>query len=227
MSYTKQTWTDGTSPLSAARMNNMESGIFNADFQTCTSTTRPTTGLFDGMRIYETDTKAFGFYDATAAAWHMWDTVTQTFTPGITAQNSAPTLGNGTLLGWYKRMGRHCWIKLYFSSGTTTSGGTGSFSFTIPVALTALGPSASTGEQWITAKVYAGNSVNFSGIAWASGATLLPYFPLGSANCSLGALASCTASAAAGTGTPQVSGQFTLSTGSNVTVEGVYELAAG
>lgn len=35
----------------------------------CTSTTRPTVGLWDGMHIFERDTKALLFYDATAAAW--------------------------------------------------------------------------------------------------------------------------------------------------------------
>jgi hypothetical protein len=131
MSYAKQTWTDNVTPLSAARLNNIEAGILNADFVTCTSSTRPATGLFDGMRTYETDTKAYGFYDATAAKWVMFDTQWQSFVPTITlgatgASNdvgTAITIGNGTMLGRYFRAGRKIDLQCWFLIGSTTSYG--------------------------------------------------------------------------------------------------------
>jgi hypothetical protein len=131
MSYNKQTWVDNTTPLSADRLNNIEAGIFNADFTTCTSTTRPTTGLFDGLRIFETDTKAYGFYDATAAKWVMFDTQWQQYAPTITLASTgasndlgtAITIGNGKTLGRYFRTGRKIDMQGYFLLGSTSSYG--------------------------------------------------------------------------------------------------------
>jgi hypothetical protein len=77
MSYTKQTWVDGATPLSATRMNYMEAGIAAAASVICTSTTRPSAGLFAGMTIFETDTKASAVYDGTT-----W----QYTTPQVSAQ---------------------------------------------------------------------------------------------------------------------------------------------
>jgi hypothetical protein len=126
MAYTKQTWTDGANggtPITAARLQNIENGIFNADFQTCTSTTRPTTGLFDGMHIYETDTKAYGFYDATAAKWVMFDTQWQSYQAAVYIGNTSTvwTMGNGTSVGRYYRTGRKIDVAVEIVTGTTTT----------------------------------------------------------------------------------------------------------
>jgi hypothetical protein len=227
MSYTKQVWNNdavGGTPISAARLNNIEQGIFNADFLTCTSTTRPTTGLFDGMRIYETDTKAFGFYDATNSVWHMWDQVTQTFTPTFTTVSGGPTVGNGTITGSYRRMGRSCWIKVTFTMGSTSNGGVGNCTFGVPSAIAARNDT----EQWIPMKMYTnGNAQNWICTAWFNNVTISPYAPASQTNVSILPMRSCDASAAGGTGVPLVSGNYTLTTGSNLVIEGVYELAAG
>lgn len=228
MSYTKQTWTDGIAggtPINAARLNAMEAGIANADFLTCTSTTRPTTGLFAGMRIYETDTGAFGIWDA---AWHMWDNIPQSFTPGFTANGGTPSAGNSTLVGQYKRMGRHCWIRVYFLAGSTINGGTTQAFFTIPSAISAAAGGGYVGEQWITAKYFStGGGVNFQGICNVSNTTLAPYFTGSTSNAAIGPLQSCTAGGVSGTGTPTIAGNYTISTGTNIVIQGVYEMTAG
>jgi hypothetical protein len=132
MSYTKQTWNNdsvGGTPISATRLNNIEAGIFNADFQTCTSTTRPSTGLFDGMRIFETDTKAWGIYDATLTKWVMFDTQWQSWAVNLTLGATAATtdlgtgivIGNGGLAGRFFRTGRKIDLQGYFAVGSTTN----------------------------------------------------------------------------------------------------------
>lgn len=183
MSYNKQTWVDNTTPLSADRMNFMEAGIANADFLTCTSTTRPTAGLFEGMRIYETDTKAYGFYDATAAKWVMFDTQWQSYVPGLTlASTSASTdvgsgitLGNGTLVGRYFRTGRKIDLQGWYALGSTTSygGKNGYILMDYPTGLrpgagyAAFGPGS--GSSWF------GGPARLSGSSYAPGLCLNRY----------------------------------------------------
>lgn len=60
-SYTRTTWQDYpnvTTPITASRLNNMETGIVGANsiIVTCTAATRPSSP-FNGQRIYETDTR--------------------------------------------------------------------------------------------------------------------------------------------------------------------------
>lgn len=224
MSYSTQTWVDNSTPLSAARLNNIEAGILNADFTTCTSTTRPATP-FDGQRIYETDTKAFGFYDTTNLTWHMWDTVNQTFTPTFTTVGGTPSVGNGTLTGYYRRMGKLCWIKINFAAGSTTNGGTGSVTFGIPNAIAAR---TDNGEQWIPTKVYTNaNSQNWIGATWMYNTVANPYAPASQTACTIMPLRSADSSGAVSTGYPLVSGNYTLATSSNIYIEGTYELNVG
>lgn len=74
----------------------------------CTSTTRPTgVDRWDGLMIKETDTKAYGFWDAAATKWMMFDTVWQT-TPLILSFGDAthPVIWNSaTQLQKYFRTG--------------------------------------------------------------------------------------------------------------------------
>lgn len=67
MSYTKTNWQDypANTGVTAARMNNIENGVFNA-IGICTSSTRPSSP-FEGQRIYETDTDKM--YRWTGSAW--------------------------------------------------------------------------------------------------------------------------------------------------------------
>jgi hypothetical protein len=99
----------------------------------CTSTTRPTTNMFLGKRIYETDTKAFGEWDG--AAWVMRDTAWQLYTPVWAATGGNPSLGAGGLItGRYFRTGRMCKTFGYIACGTTgLNGGGGIYSLSLPV----------------------------------------------------------------------------------------------
>lgn len=102
----------------------------------CTSSTRPASPAA-GALIYESDTKAYGVWNG--VAWSMWDTTDQAYTPTWTVDaGTAPSLGNGTLTGTYRRAGGNITAQIKLVSGTTTtysdSGGNNRvFLFALPV----------------------------------------------------------------------------------------------
>ena len=61
----------------------------------------------------------------------------QTYTPTWNAATTNPTLGNGTLVGRYVQIGKtvHCTISLTF--GSSTSIGSGAYTFSLPVPASA------------------------------------------------------------------------------------------
>jgi hypothetical protein len=56
------------------------------------------------------------------------------YTPTWSTAGTAPTLGNGALLGKYGRIGKFVWFWMSFQSGSSTNFGTGRFEFLLPVA---------------------------------------------------------------------------------------------
>lgn len=56
------------------------------------------------------------------------------YTPTWTATTTNPTLGNGTLTGYYARMNDLVWYMISLTIGTTTALGTGTWEFAAPVA---------------------------------------------------------------------------------------------
>jgi hypothetical protein len=67
-----------------------------------------------------------------------------TYTPAWTASSVNPVLGNGTLLAKYVIVGGLCNIQISLTMGSTTTFGTGEWSFSLPIASAA----ASTGQVW-------------------------------------------------------------------------------
>lgn len=55
-----------------------------------------------------------------------------TYTPTWTAVTTAPTIGNGTLTGSYALIGKTCHFRINMNSGTTTTYGSGLYTFTLP-----------------------------------------------------------------------------------------------
>lgn len=102
----------------------------------CTSTTRPASP-YEGMQIFETDTDKEYIYSGSAwvevgrlGAW-------TAYTPTWTATGTPPTLGNGTISGRYRRSGRLIVFEAELVIGSTSSGGTGSYTLVAPVAAAA------------------------------------------------------------------------------------------
>lgn len=58
------------------------------------------------------------------------------YTPTWTATGTAPSIGNGTLTGWYIKAGNLCHCALMWQPGSTTTFGTGSYKWSLPVAAT-------------------------------------------------------------------------------------------
>ncbi|MGW6566435.1 hypothetical protein [Streptomyces sp. NPDC054975] len=83
------------------------------------------------------------------------------YTPSWTA-SSNPSIGNGSLAGRYKLIGKLCMAQIEIVMGTTTTFGTGTWNLSLP--FTAASP-ASTSANW----VYLGSSRAHSATTWFPG----------------------------------------------------------
>jgi hypothetical protein len=64
---------------------------------------------------------------ADAGAW-------STYTPTWTASTTNPSLGDGTLTGRYKAIGKTVFVKIHMQAGSSTTFGSGHWKFSLPVA---------------------------------------------------------------------------------------------
>ncbi|MFC8277178.1 hypothetical protein ACFUJR_32540 [Streptomyces sp. NPDC057271] len=64
------------------------------------------------------------------------------YTPTWGSSGTAPALGNGGIVGWYKLVGKTCTALWEITFGTTTTFGTGTYTWSMP--FTAKNPSGST-----------------------------------------------------------------------------------
>jgi hypothetical protein len=125
-----KTWADGDA-LTAADLN----GFVRDQWITiCTSGTRPSTSQ-TGRHIYETDTRRMLMWDGAA-----WIVVREqdwaTFTPTWTASTTNPTLGNGTLQGWWRyATPKTIDIDYALTIGSTTALGSGVWRLSTPSSL--------------------------------------------------------------------------------------------
>lgn len=63
------------------------------------------------------------------------------YTPTWSASGTAVSLGNGVLTGAYMNAGKLCTARIFLTMGTTTTYGTGNYSFALPFA-------SAIGGQW-------------------------------------------------------------------------------
>lgn len=179
-------------------------------------------GLFEGLRFFATDTDVEWLYDG--AAWIQVGSLGTAFTPTWTAASSAPSLGNGTLVGRYSYISRkRVALRYFLTFGSTTSGGAGIWSFSLPSGMVA----QTSGEQGIACKAYlAGLGHNYSGIAMISGGgtTLAPNFPVSASASNLAPAQNASAGGAAGTGVPVHAGNYSYAASSNVLINGILEI---
>jgi hypothetical protein len=56
------------------------------------------------------------------------------YTPTWGASTTNPTIGNGTLHGRYFTLEEWCWFQILITMGSTSTGGSGTYSLTLPVA---------------------------------------------------------------------------------------------
>jgi len=130
-------------------------------------------------------------FDKFTDLYASWSAYTPTWATSLTTQ---PAIGNGSLAGRYKALGKTVWFSLRFTAGSSTTFGDGLWSFSLPIPPTAvqscpgvlIGPSSnrypaacwlSTGAGVFRIIPYGGtggvrtNSPNSGSIpfAWASG----------------------------------------------------------
>ena len=143
-------------------------------------------------------------------AWQSW-------TPTWTCDNTPPSVGNGTMIARYVQIGKVVTVQMFLSFGSTTSGGTGNWHFTLPVQCVGW-------EQQLVVKGYT-NAGNFVGSGHAQGGSVTPYLPVSSSSCSMLVVRNTDATAAHGTGIPVAPGNYTFTTSGNLVIFGTYEAA--
>jgi hypothetical protein len=178
----------------------------------------PAAGAFDGQYRHH---PAEGL-QAWSAARTAWDGGWTAYTPVWTANNGTPVLGNGTLTGRYRRIGRHVELRIFLSWGSTTNGATGFYTFSLPF------PAAASGVETILAAKYNvatfGNLQGFGLIA-AAATVVTPYAPTSNTNLTQNAAQNRDATVVAGTGYPRVPSADPFVTGANIVLSGSYECA--
>ena len=204
------------------------SGLFAPTYEiTCLSTTRPTTPT-DRMRIYETDTKASGWYDLSAGRWIMTDSVPQSYTPVFSSTANNTNLGNGTLVGFYWRAGMMCNFGFQMATGTTTNFGWDSNSWSLP--FTARGAPGVT-HHWHSgaAHLQPGGWYTFNGIV-----TIIQgekrcfiYAPANLENSDVHFVRNAVGNSNTGNSVPQRLGMHTWQPGSFIEASGSYMMKDG
>jgi hypothetical protein len=71
-----------------------------------------------------------------------WQGAWTSYTPTWTSSGTAPVIGNGSMVGYYNKVGRLVTAKIAMEGGTTTTFGTGTYSFSLPVTAAVTGIAA-------------------------------------------------------------------------------------
>lgn len=88
----------------------------------------------DGDRCYRTDNHQMERYDSAAAAWLPSEQgVWTAYTPTWTSTGTAPVLNNGSFAARYCQIGKMVFVAFLLTPGSTTTFGTGTYSFSLPV----------------------------------------------------------------------------------------------
>lgn len=92
---------------------------------------------------------------------------TSTWNPTWTGSGGNPDIGNGTLNARYIQFGKLVWIDLHIVFGSTTSAGTGSWSFSLPVT------AANANGQSMSCVLFDSGTNYRTGVGFLSSTTIL------------------------------------------------------
>lgn len=108
------------------------------------------------------------------------------FTPVWVGASTNPVIGNGTLSGRYSQIGKHVTAQWYLRPGSTTTFGSGAYSFTLPVASSASQQGSAVGQ------LYAVNNGNYftcgALLLGQGGTSVTPWLPASTATTALAQL---------------------------------------
>lgn len=124
-----------------------------------------------------------------------------TYTPSWGGTVTPPAIGNGQVVGAYRKDGKSVAVRIHVVPGTTTTFGAGIYSLTLPTGLTSI----VTYEQILTCKIWTPGA-NYTGAAYIGANSTIVWPLFGNP---------------AGNWTPAAPGAF--ANGGNFTVQGVYE----
>ncbi|MFD0074249.1 hypothetical protein ACFVIY_17630 [Streptomyces sp. NPDC127166] len=127
------------------------------------------------------------------------------YTPVWTATTN-PSLGNGTLVGKYRKIGRLVNFQIDLTMGTTTTYGSGAWSLTLPFAA-----AASSGSRIGVAQALGGSRFGGQIVISPSAAGTSPFFPASASVSNLSSVAAAT--------------PFTWASGNELRITGCYESA--
>jgi len=117
-------------------------------------------------------------YDDNASRWRLVahdQGAAIAYTPTWTASSVNPAIGNGTLSGRYIVRGRRYWVDIHLVAGSTTTFGTGTWSFALPFA--AIDTNGQVLSAWL---LDSGTTQNTAAAVLQTTTTICP-FPNGSA----------------------------------------------
>lgn len=145
------------------------------------------------------------------------------FTPTWTAATINPTLGNGSLIGRYHKMGRLVVFQITLTAGSSTSAGAG------VMLLGGLPFLSAAREQRVPASMYWNDqAVHWDGVGLIGASTnsVLPRLPISATDCRLLQAKSADGTNASGTGVPLRPGSFSFLANDNLHIYGTYESAS-
>lgn len=109
-------------------------------------------------------------FNSMFAAW-------TTYTPTWTSTGTAPALGNGTLTGRYMKIGRTVIVQINLVAGSTTTFGTGNYSFSLPVTAGTTGLAETGAAQLLGVDRWSGTVIISS-----AATTVSPFVPISNVN---------------------------------------------
>lgn len=142
-----------------------------------TAPSSPYTGQYydNGTDLLRWNGSSWDTYFKVPGAW-------TAYTPSWTASTTNPSLGNGTLIGRYQKIGRTVIFHVNLITGSTTSYGSGSYSFSLPPFTV-----ANVGASFIGTAHLLGND-RWAGqiVLSPAAAAYAPFFPLSATNTRVG-----------------------------------------
>jgi hypothetical protein len=147
------------------------------------------------------------------------------YTPTWASVSGGASVGNGALVGNYALFGATCFLNISLVFGSTTSGGNGGWSFTLPPGVTGIAIAQNlvcecqtTGSGSI---VWAG----FANIATGSQSTIAPFISQSINTVTMGQVQNTDSSGNTGHGIPNTGNNYPFGNGANLLITGVFQTA--